>query len=60
MPFISQRGTFHPLSTTGDYILLDRNNPVRQALLSPLLLAKVAKNPSACKAIKGVVFRDVI
>lgn len=49
MPFVSLRGTFHPLSTSSDYILLDRSDPVRQVLLSMLLLAKVAKNPSACR-----------
>lgn len=60
MPFISLRGTFHPLNTSSDYILLDRNDPGRQALLFPLLLARVAKKPKRLWAIKGVVIRDMI
>lgn len=41
-------GCFQPLSTSSDFILLDRNDPGRQLPSSPLLLTKVAKPPSPC------------
>lgn len=46
--FYFTAGCFQPLSTSSDFILLDRNDPVRQLPSSPLLLTKVAKPPSPC------------